>query len=361
MSTLGKLDLPPEIGILLFTVALVCALAPYFPGLDFGVFKVPEFGTAKTNFLKRYGWLVPLLAIALFLPLWPQDEFKVRVKFQGQGIPLDCQQLSTATATLRIGAEAYHASINAHCVAEFLGISPKEKNREAQVEITGAPAFLLVEEGVLHVPNGSPLIVELEEAATVPRLGISILPYQVQDPSMRTQFQEFTDALVNETFNISKEFAGNGARFTYLNGLKVLSGGPPMGSAAELGGYWNESHALQLVRATNVEPDARPTTIDCLVYLGALAPNPQLTGLNLKMKVTPEAYSRNQDSYSLIVLYSLAQDAKKLRMPDYVVAAYLSEAFAIGQQLRDPDQDLRAIESVVDVSLRQFRAAGAAP
>jgi hypothetical protein len=71
VSTLDRFGIPVQIGIFLFTLAMVFALAPYFGGLDFGVLKIPSFPPEKTRVLKRFGWQGPLLALALFLHVWP--------------------------------------------------------------------------------------------------------------------------------------------------------------------------------------------------------------------------------------------------------------------------------------------------
>jgi len=358
MSTLEELGLPIQIGILIFTLGLIFALAPYFGGSDFGLFKVPSFGPKMVKVLKRYGWLVPLLAIILFLPLWARAAFNARVHFEGQRTALDCQRLATATATLRIDAESYKAPIDAQCFADFRGIPTQHKYRNASVEIFGAPSFMLVTQSTQPVSDRLPLVVVLEDAAIVPRLRIAILPYQVPDPSSQSRFQEFRDALANKIFNMSQAFAARAAEFEYVDGLKVLNDGPPMASAAELSAFWDESHALQLVRG-QVGAGAGPATVHSLVFLGGLAPGPDHAGLQLEMMVTPDAFSRNQDSFSLVMLYSLARDAQRLRKPNDVVAAFLSEAFSIGQQLENPEHDLVPIKAAVRDMLQQLRAAGA--
>ena len=203
-------------------------------------------------------------------------------------------------------------------------------------------------------------MVVLEEAATVPRLRIAILPYQVPEPSLQSRFQEFRDALADRIFNLSQTFSARGAAFGYINGLKVLNDGPALASAAELGTFWDESHSLQLVRG-QVDSGGPPTRVHSLVFLGNLAPRPDHAGLQLEMTIAPDAFSSNQDSFSLVMLYSLARDAQRRRMPNDVVAAFLSEAFAVGQQLRNPGQELLIIKTAVDDMLQQLRAAGATP
>jgi hypothetical protein len=367
MSTLERLGLPVEIGILIFTIGLVCALAPYFGGSDFGVLKVPDFGPAKRRLLRRYGWIPLVAAIVLFLPFWPArvapnaaGPFDVRIQFHGRGTALDCARLAQGTATLRIDAESYKAPIDARCAAHVADIPAQLRNHDARVELSGAPAFVVITQGAQAVSGGQTLTIVLEESAMAPRLRIALLPYQVPDPASQSRFQEFREALANKIFNMSQAFSARGAAFTYIDGLKVLNDGPPMASAAELRAFWDESHALQLVRG-QVDAGARPTVVHSLVFLGDLAPAPAHAGLQLEMTVTPEAFARNQDSFSLVMLYSLARDAQRLRLPNDVVAAFLSEAYAIGRQLHDAGGDLAPVTAAVDTMLRQLGGAGATP
>lgn len=297
MSTYDLLGVPTQIGILLFTLALVFALIPYVGGSDFGVLKVPAFDEKKTRPFKLFGWAAPLVALSLFFPLWPK------------------QRASTAPPG------------------------------------TTAPAAVKVD------PTAPPAV---KTDSTAPRLRIAILPYQIPDPASQSQFQEFRDALTNKIFNISQTFAARGAAFKYVDQLKVLNDGPPMASAAELNAFWNESHALQLVRG-QVDTGVRPTVVHSLIFLGDLAPSPQHAGLQIDTTISPGAFSRNQDSYSLVVLYALAQDARRRRLPNDVVATFLAQAYSIGSQLDDPGGDLTPIKIAVDTMLRALETAPPTP
>jgi hypothetical protein len=279
MSTLDKLGLPTEVGILIFTLGFVCALAPYFGGSDFGVLRVPQFTQKTAKVLKRYGWLAPLLGILLFVPMWAaRATFNTRVQFEGDGTRLDCPRLANATATLRIGTDTYKALINERCLAEFRDIPAQNKYHAASVEVSGASSLMLFKGDGQQVSDGRPLVVILKESDMIPRLHIAILPYQSPDPSLQSRFEEFREGLADKILNVSQGFAGRGAAFSYLSGLKVLNDGPSPASAAELGTFWNESHALQLVRG-QVESGARPTKVHSLVFLGALAPQLDHAGL----------------------------------------------------------------------------------
>ena len=44
------IELPEWLLIIVFTVEIVCLLAPYLPDADFGIFKVPVFSKKNTKF-----------------------------------------------------------------------------------------------------------------------------------------------------------------------------------------------------------------------------------------------------------------------------------------------------------------------
>jgi hypothetical protein len=196
------------------------------------------------------------------------------------------------------------------------------------------------------------MVVTLVDSRTVPRLSVTIVPSGVPDPN--AQFQQFLESLSNKIFSMSQELSARGEQFKYVDGLKVVSEGPPLASVAELSSFWEESHALHLLRG-QIDATTAPTKLRGLIFLGSLAPGPKHSGLRLDMTLTPEAFARNQDSYSLVMLYALAKDAERLGKEPDVISAFLGEANLIGQQLEDPEGSLAPIKGAIDTMLRALR------
>lgn len=71
------LGIPDKVAIFLLVVALALALAPYLPGSDFGVLKVPALEREIQEILRWVGPLFFALVVLLFLPLWPTDRAEV--------------------------------------------------------------------------------------------------------------------------------------------------------------------------------------------------------------------------------------------------------------------------------------------
>jgi hypothetical protein len=98
-------------------------------------------------------------------------------------------------------------------------------------------------------------------------------------------------------------------------------------------------------------------TVRSLVYMGSLAPSPELSGLRIKMKVTPDEFETTRDSHSLVILYALARDAQRMHMPSYVTSAFLGEAYSVMQDL-PADSDLTGIRNSVIAMLDELKAEG---
>ena len=70
-STFALLGLPNEFGTLLLALALILSLSPYLSGADLGIFKVPSLEPATKSLLRVLGPVVLILAVGLFVPIWP--------------------------------------------------------------------------------------------------------------------------------------------------------------------------------------------------------------------------------------------------------------------------------------------------
>ncbi|HWW76252.1 MAG TPA: hypothetical protein VNZ44_12695 [Pyrinomonadaceae bacterium] len=68
-SIIKLLGLPETFAVLLLTFSFILALAPYFSGADFGLFKIPQFTDSARKKLKVIGPLVFLALVMLFVPV----------------------------------------------------------------------------------------------------------------------------------------------------------------------------------------------------------------------------------------------------------------------------------------------------
>jgi len=68
MNIRDYLDVGATFGGALLALGLVLLLAPYFPGMDLGSIKIPQFSQDVRMRLKWIGPLAPILAVAFHVP-----------------------------------------------------------------------------------------------------------------------------------------------------------------------------------------------------------------------------------------------------------------------------------------------------
>lgn len=72
-NTFDLLNFPPQVIGLVFTFSLILLVSPYFEGLDFGIFKVPNFSLTFKRFLQFFGPPFFIFTLFLFFPLWKSE------------------------------------------------------------------------------------------------------------------------------------------------------------------------------------------------------------------------------------------------------------------------------------------------
>ncbi|NEP26220.1 SH3 domain-containing protein [Moorena sp. SIO3I6] len=68
---ISLLKLPEWLLIIVFTVEIVCLLAPYIPNADFGIFKVPIFSKNIQKLLRILSPIFVIISIILLVPIFP--------------------------------------------------------------------------------------------------------------------------------------------------------------------------------------------------------------------------------------------------------------------------------------------------
>lgn len=70
--TYSYLDIPPAIITLIFSLGVIFFIAPYLPGQDFGIFKIPQFPPDIIKVLKIIGPIFLSILIIGFIPFWTE-------------------------------------------------------------------------------------------------------------------------------------------------------------------------------------------------------------------------------------------------------------------------------------------------
>ena len=74
ISLVKKYDIPHTIFNITFIMSIIFFLAPYLPGSDFGIFKIPDFTTNLTYILYFLGPITFMLHLFFLIPLWKAIE-----------------------------------------------------------------------------------------------------------------------------------------------------------------------------------------------------------------------------------------------------------------------------------------------
>src|SRR5688572_10000730 len=359
MSTYDFLGWPTEVSVLVVSLAIVLALVPWFGGQEVGPLNIPALDAALAQRLRRWAWILPIIALTMYLPVWAKPDetsFDVEVGFQsGSASPLDCSQFGQAVAVLTItGQEPYRTPIASTCTATFRKVPVGNRGRGAAIGIDGASTYVLRETGAQYLEPGRRLVATLDEAHTAPRLRIAILPSPVD--AAAPHLQQLQEALADKIVNVSQTFAPRGDAYAYLAQLKVWSEGPLSPSLKEMGDFWKLRHALEVVGG-QVKQTTQPVTVHSVIYLGDLAPIPQRETVRLDVTITPDSFADTRESYSVVMLYALARDAQRMKRPPHVIAALLNEARIQSQQIDDSANALADIKAAIDSALNALGGA----
>ncbi len=72
INIIKLIGLPDTFAVVLLTFSFILALAPWFSGADFGLFKIPQFTDVAKKKLKIIGPIVFFALLILFVPMIPQ-------------------------------------------------------------------------------------------------------------------------------------------------------------------------------------------------------------------------------------------------------------------------------------------------
>lgn len=146
--------------------------------------------------------------------------------------------------------------------------------------------------------------------------------------------------LTNKISNLIQEMipsAGDDS-LSYLTGLKIEeTGTKPSLSLEERLDYWKQSHALEVLGGiVMTSPQGRELGRDL----------PKRT-VDLELELTMEEFRSTRDAHSLVTLYALCMDAKRLDRTPNAILTILAKAHFIAQEL-----DMAHLQDVAKVKER---------
>jgi hypothetical protein len=186
------------------------------------------------------------------------------------------------------------------------------------------------------------------------RLGVFLFKY---DPCDR-EFAEFKTMLASKLRVLQDKFISKDNRYGYIAKLTLVHEEKPFpASRDEVDRYWRKTRSLQLLRGLCKKGDDDVYTAHSQVFLGNLCGSLDTT-VRVDFKIHVEEFSTTKDMHSVLVLYSLAQEAKARGRDKDLIISYLSEALKIAAQIGNQDATLLSIESAIN---GMFQELGVSP
>jgi hypothetical protein len=245
------------------------------------------------------------------------------------------------TAAIEVGARGYAAQVDTNCVAEFFDLPVSDVGQNAHVTLSAkSPSdnkAWVLEQQTCATRLSAKMSLAAVNADITPRTTITLLPYAATGAEGRRDvFGEFSDILRDRIVNTVEALKSAHKGLEYLDTLRLCPCDhvETSGNAA-LMEYWNRTHSLQLWGGALLA--AGPEfTVRSRVFSGTLAQ----TSMPVEMNVTASEFADIRDNHSLVILYALSRDARRLKLADDVVALFLSKTKEVAFDLRARNQTI---------------------
>lgn len=183
------------------------------------------------------------------------------------------------------------------------------------------------------------------------RLRVSLFEYA----RCEKNFEDFVAVIRSKLNVLADKFAYKGVQYSYIKRLNLVNEGKPFNSPEEADRYWQNKLALQLLQGM-CSTRGDDLYVLSQVFLGDLHGS-LVTPVRLEFKIHEDEFSDTKDIHSLLLLYSLAQEAKARGLNKDLIIDYLSEAKSIAAQIKNPKPEtLQPIKNAIE---RMFHELGA--
>jgi hypothetical protein len=173
--------------------------------------------------------------------------------------------------------------------------------------------FFLVCSIVICAPTG---------AQDQPRTRIMVVPY-IGD---KVQFQSFRGIIETKIDRLKEDFP---PKYAYTRDLHLEDAET---KPSDFEGFWRETGSLAILSGI-VFPQQQRSYVKSTFYLYDLKGNLGSNSVTLDLAIEPEEYGATRDTHSIVTLYALAMDAKRLGSSPDVVSRFLSRAYEISTSL----------------------------
>jgi hypothetical protein len=234
---------------------------------------------------------------------------------------------------------SYQATLDANCAAEFFDLPAAELGVNARLSLVAQAngKDWVIAQNSCAMPLAAQMKVNAVPADTTPRTVISLLPYDATNGDQtRNAFGDFKAILNDRIVNTVEALKAANRGLAYLDALRLCECADThaAGNAALLD-FWTRTHSLQLWGGALVLK-GNQFAVQSRVFSGTLAERT----MPVEMDVAASEFADIRDNHSLVILYALSRDARRLHMADDVVALYLSKTREIATDLKNRNRTI---------------------
>jgi hypothetical protein len=164
---------------------------------------------------------------------------------------------------------------------------------------------------------------------TSPRIAVPMYHYAGQTPQASERFEFFREIFADKLRSLAARFYGfdEAGYLDLLSVLPVPDAAPP--SREEIRSQWTNAYALEIMRGIIAQRRDNFYWVTSRIFIGELGSLSNYLGaeeLTVELRLSEEEYTSIIDSHSLITLFALAMDARRVGMPDYYYTGLLAAA-----------------------------------
>jgi hypothetical protein len=243
------------------------------------------------------------------------------------------------------------------CEAHFPWAFDWRAGQRARVWIEGAGAFDRADADQTYTLGDSRWIVALRSAETAPRLLIQLFDYAASEAEPRERFAQFQTIVRNKIQMLVESLAARHPRCRYVADLRIVRADRPLPSSPrETLAEWRDSNALAFFSGLVFRRNA-DVVVRSQPYFGELVLHvPEISRLQLDLKIDEQEFSQTTDSHSLALLYALAMDARRLGYSHDVIFTYLGEAVSVARGMDSSVPGIALLKSALRDTLKQMGA-----
>lgn len=166
------------------------------------------------------------------------------------------------------------------------------------------------------------------------------------------EFDSFRKILKDRVREFREEF-GKRDGFSYINDLRIKEAGIPKNFEA----FWRtEDSSLVLSYSVASQKNDR-IFVASEIYLYELKGKLARNQITIEQEYSTHDFRFSRDVHSMVTLYALAMDAKRRRLPSYVILEYLQKAYAILNDIpqRTRSTDINELFNAVSEELKSLQ------